>query len=74
MSGRKYSHINCYDFAMTLISHDNHLTAGAWAAYGVTKSYLKRCLTRLLLYIHPQPLTLIVRLHLDFRAEFETDY
>ena len=31
-SGRKYSHTNSYNFAMTLISQDNHLTAGAWAA------------------------------------------
>ena len=31
-SGRKYSHTNSYIFAMTLISQDDHLTAGAWPA------------------------------------------
>ena len=31
-SGRKYSHTNSYNFAMTLISQGDHLTAGAWAA------------------------------------------
>ena len=33
-SGREYSNTNSYNFAMTLISKDDHLTAGAWAAYG----------------------------------------
>ena len=27
-----YSHTNSYNFAMTLITQDDHLTAGAWAA------------------------------------------
>ena len=36
-SGRKYSHTNSYNFAMTLISQDDHLTAGAWAACGQYK-------------------------------------
>ena len=35
-SGRKYSHTNSYNFAMTLISQDDHLTAGAWAACVMT--------------------------------------
>ena len=30
-SGRKYSHTNSYNSAMTFISQDDHLTAGAWA-------------------------------------------
>ena len=34
-SGRKYSHTKSYDFTMTLISRDA-LTAGAWAACGLT--------------------------------------
>ena len=29
-SSRKYSHTNFYNFAMTHISQDDHLTAGAW--------------------------------------------
>ena len=33
-SDRKYSHSNSYNFVITLISHDDHLTAGAWAACG----------------------------------------
>ena len=32
----KYSHTNSYNFAMTLISQDDHLTAGAWAACVLT--------------------------------------
>ena len=32
-SGRKYSHTNSNDFALTLISLDDHVAAGAWAAY-----------------------------------------
>ena len=31
-SGRKYSHTNSYNFAMTVILQDDHLTAEAWAA------------------------------------------
>ena len=31
-SRRKYSHTNSKNFAMTLISQDDHLTGGAWAA------------------------------------------
>ena len=31
-SGGKYSHRNSYNFAMTVIAQDYHLTAGAWAA------------------------------------------
>ena len=31
-SGCKYSHTNSYNSAMTVIAHDDHLTAGAWAA------------------------------------------
>ena len=31
-SGRKYSHTNSYNFAMTVIAQDDHLTAGAWVA------------------------------------------
>ena len=30
-SGRKYSHTNSYNSAMTIIVQDDHLTAGAWA-------------------------------------------
>ena len=33
-SGLKYSHTNSYNYAMTLISQDDHLTAGPWAACG----------------------------------------
>ena len=33
-SGRKYSHTNYYNSAMTVIAQDDHLTAGAWAACG----------------------------------------
>ena len=32
--GHKYSHTNSYIFAMTLITQDDHLTAGVWAACG----------------------------------------
>ena len=35
-SGRKYSHTNSYYFAMTPISQDDYLTAGAWAARVLT--------------------------------------
>ncbi|XP_066020921.1 uncharacterized protein [Pocillopora verrucosa] len=31
--GRKYSHTNSYNFAMTVVAQEDHLTAGAWAAY-----------------------------------------
>ena len=31
-SGRKYSQTNSEIFVTTLISEDDHLTAGAWAA------------------------------------------
>ena len=34
-SGRKYSHINSYNSAMTVITQDDHLPAGAWAAYAL---------------------------------------
>ena len=33
---RKYPQTNSYNFAMTLISQHDHLTAGAWAACGLT--------------------------------------
>ena len=36
-SRRKYSHKNSYNFAMTLISQDDHLTGGAWAACASAK-------------------------------------
>ena len=39
-SGRKYSHTNSYNSAMTIIVQDDHLTAGAWATCG--KNKLKR--------------------------------
>ena len=39
-SGCKYSHTNSYIFAMTPIMQDDHLTAGAWAAYGDTSTCL----------------------------------
>ena len=35
-SGRKYSHTNSYYLAMTPISQDDYLTAGAWAARVLT--------------------------------------
>ena len=34
-SDRKYSYTNSYNFATTVISQDDHLTAGAWAACGL---------------------------------------
>ena len=34
-SVRKNSHTNSYNFAMTLISQDDHLTAGTWVACGM---------------------------------------
>ena len=34
LSGRKYSHTNSYNSAMTVIAQDDHLTAGAWTACG----------------------------------------
>ena len=34
-SGRKYSHINSYNSSMTVITQDDHLPAGAWAAYAL---------------------------------------
>ena len=37
-SGRKYSHINFYDFAMTLTLQDDHLMVGAWTACGDRRS------------------------------------
>ena len=33
-SGRKYSHTNSYNSAMTVRAQDDHLIAGAWAACG----------------------------------------
>ena len=33
-SGRKYSHTNSNNSAMTVIAQDDHLTAGVWAACG----------------------------------------
>ena len=30
---RKYAHTNSYNSAMTVIAQDDHVTAGAWAAY-----------------------------------------
>ena len=52
--GRKHSHTNSYNFAMTLLSQDDHHTAGAWAAcvsnYGLqilsvvqSKEELEKC-------------------------------
>ena len=35
-SGRKYFYTNSYNFVMTVISLDDHLTAGAWAACAMT--------------------------------------
>ena len=32
-SGRKYFYTNSYNSAMTVIAQDDHLTAGAWAAF-----------------------------------------
>ena len=37
-SGCKHSNTNSYNFAMTLISRNDHLTAGAWAAYGIVNN------------------------------------
>ena len=31
--GRKYAHTNSYNSAMIVIAQDDHVTAGAWAAY-----------------------------------------
>ena len=39
-SGRKYSHINYYNFTMTLILQDDPITAGAWMACGTCCSLL----------------------------------
>ena len=36
-SGRKYSHANSYNFSKALISQDDYLTAGAWAACGISE-------------------------------------
>ena len=36
LSGRKYSHTNSYNSAMTVIVQDDHLTAGAWTACDLT--------------------------------------
>ena len=38
-SDRKYSNKNSFNFAMTLISQDDHLTTGAWTACGLTKLF-----------------------------------
>ena len=38
-SGRKYSHTNSYNFAMTPSSQDDYLTAGAWAACHLTSFF-----------------------------------
>ena len=46
-SGRKYSHTNSYNFATTLISQDDHLTAGSWVTCAQTKIPDSRCLTSL---------------------------
>ena len=35
-SGHKYFHTNSYNFVMTVISLDDHLTAGAWTACAMT--------------------------------------
>ena len=35
---RKYAHTNSYNSAMTVIAQDDHVTAGAWAAYGALGS------------------------------------
>ena len=40
--GRKYSHTNSYNSAMTVIAQDDHLTAGAWAACDVTNLLVLR--------------------------------
>ena len=44
-SGRKYSHTNSYNSATTLISQDDHLTAGAWAVCARTCRENKHCST-----------------------------
>ena len=49
-SGCKYSHTNSYNSTMTVIAHDDHLTAGAWAACDYSKHTLayQRCVDRCL--------------------------
>ena len=37
LNGRKYSHTNPYNSAMTVIAQDDHLTAGAWATCGASR-------------------------------------
>ena len=39
-SGRKHSHTNSYNFAITPISQDDRLSAGAWATCGLISSRL----------------------------------
>ena len=36
-SGRKYSHAKSYNFSKALISQDDYLIAGAWAACGISE-------------------------------------
>ena len=38
-SGRKYSHTNSYNSAVTVIVQDDHLTAGTWAACGYINAF-----------------------------------
>ena len=35
--GRKYAPTNSYNSAMTVIAQDDHVTAGAWAAYELSR-------------------------------------
>ena len=43
--GRKYAHTNSYNSAMTVIAQDDHVTAGAWAAYGQSSCEVSASLT-----------------------------
>ena len=38
-SNRKYFHTNSYNFAMTVISQDDHLTAGVWFAFDMARYF-----------------------------------
>ena len=41
-SGCKYSYTNYYIFAITLVTQDDHLTAGAWAAPDMKRKNTRR--------------------------------
>ena len=41
-SGCKYSYTNSYIFAITLVTQDDHLTAGAWAAPDMKRKNTRR--------------------------------